>query len=124
MWSELAIARWRAGSQLWTNVPGMMRKSHYFYHHCFTLVINNPFFHLQELLLTLCIVSVWASPVNLLMLWMDSRHHEKNFYIGRSEKEIDARLHLTEVPGEISRAPRSIADRNHWKASEWRAFIF
>ena len=56
-------------------------------------------------------------------LWMDSRHHEKNFYIGRSEKEIDARLHLTEVPGEISRAPRSIADRNHWKASEWRAFI-
>ncbi len=32
-------------------------------------------------------------------LWMDSRHHEKNFYIGRSEKEIDGRLHLTEVPG-------------------------
>ncbi len=50
-------------------------------------------------------------------LWMDSRQHEKRFYIGRGEQEIDARLRLIEVPGEISRAPRSIADRNHWKAS-------
>ena len=57
-------------------------------------------------------------------MWMDSRQHEKSFYIGRSEDEINARLHSIEVPGEISRAPRSIGDRNHWKASEWRAFIF
>ena len=57
-------------------------------------------------------------------LWMDSRQHENRFYIGRSEQEINARLHLIEVPGEMSRAPRSIGDRNHWKASEWRAFIF
>ena len=57
-------------------------------------------------------------------MWMDSRQHEKSFYIGRSVQEINARLHSIEVPGEISRAPRPIADRNHWKASEWRAFIF
>ena len=57
-------------------------------------------------------------------LWMDSRQHENRFYIGRSEEKINARLHLIEVPGEMSRAPRSIGDRNHWKASEWRAFIF
>ena len=57
-------------------------------------------------------------------LWMDSRQHENRFYIGRSEQEINARLHLIEVPREMSRATRSIGDRNHWKASEWRAFIF
>ncbi len=57
-------------------------------------------------------------------MWMDSRQHEESFYIGRSQQEINARLQSIEVPREISRAPRSIADRNHWKASEWRAFIF
>lgn len=57
-------------------------------------------------------------------MWMDSRQHEESFYIGRSEQEINARLQSIEVPREISRAPRSIADRNHWKATEWRAFIF
>lgn len=57
-------------------------------------------------------------------MWMDSRQHEESFYIGRSQQEINVRLQSIEVPREISRAPRSIADRSHWKASEWRAFIF
>ena len=50
-------------------------------------------------------------------LWMDSRHNENRFNIGRRELAINARLQLIEVPGEMSRAPRSIADRNDWKAS-------
>ena len=54
---------------------------------------------------------------------MDSKHHQQSYYIGRREHEINNRLQAIDVPGEISRAPRSIGDRKFWKASEWRTFI-
>ncbi|XP_028418236.1 uncharacterized protein LOC114543472 [Dendronephthya gigantea] len=59
-----------------------------------------------------------------LNLWMDSKQNDQLYYIGRREAEIDERLLAINAPSEISRAPRSITDRPHWKASEWRAFIF
>lgn len=57
-------------------------------------------------------------------LWMNSHQHDKPYYIGRKEEEIDNRLQAINVPSEMTRAPRSLSDRKFWKASEWRAFIF
>ena len=57
-------------------------------------------------------------------LSMESKQHDKPYYIGRREAEISERLSGINVPSEISRAPRTFTDRNYWKASEWRAFIF
>lgn len=56
-------------------------------------------------------------------LWMDSKQHEKPYYIGRRELEINERLKTINVPSKISRAPWSFTERSYWKASEWRTFI-
>ena len=49
-------------------------------------------------------------------MWMDSKHHQQSYYIGRRKREINNRLLAIDVPGEISHAPRSIGDRKFWKA--------
>ena len=57
-------------------------------------------------------------------LWVNSSHHGEEYYIGQKVKLVDERLQLICPPSEIHRSPRSLSQRCHWKASEWRAFIF
>ena len=56
-------------------------------------------------------------------LWFNSSNHQEDFYLGRQVDIVDARLKAICPPSEVTRAPRSIKDRKHWKASEWRAFM-
>ena len=57
-------------------------------------------------------------------LWFDAKNHNKSYYIGKKTKLVDERLQCISPPSEIHRSPRGISKRLHWKASEWRAFIF
>ncbi|XP_028416230.1 uncharacterized protein LOC114540149 [Dendronephthya gigantea] len=57
-------------------------------------------------------------------LWFNSKNHGESYYIGRQVKLVDERLQVISPPSEIHRSPRSISQRQFWKASEWRAFIF
>ena len=57
-------------------------------------------------------------------LWLDSKNHDRPYYIGRNIASIDSRLTAISPPSEIHRAPRSLNERKYWKASEWRAFLF
>ena len=60
----------------------------------------------------------------MMGLWVDTKHHGQDFYIGTKVKLIDERLQQISPPSEIHRSPRSLSERCYWKASEWRAFIF
>ena len=57
-------------------------------------------------------------------LWCNPKNHGESYYIGKEAKLVDERLQLISPPSEIHRSLRSISKRLHWKASEWRAFIF
>ena len=57
-------------------------------------------------------------------LWVDSKHHSEEYYIGNNVDVINKRLQAIRPPSEIHRAPRPLSERRHWKASEWRAFLF
>ncbi|XP_076851814.1 uncharacterized protein LOC143508558 [Brachyhypopomus gauderio] len=59
----------------------------------------------------------------LAKLWFDSKHHDKEWYIGTKADNIDKELIAIKPPVEITRVPRSVADRKYWKASEWRSFL-
>lgn len=59
----------------------------------------------------------------MVNLWVDSKNHTEEFYIGRKIALVNNRLLTISPPSEIHRAPRSLADRHYWKASEWRAFL-
>lgn len=61
---------------------------------------------------------------HMVYLWFDGKYHGESFYIGLKVKLVDERLQLISPQSEIHRSPRSISQRNYWKASEWRAFIF
>lgn len=56
-------------------------------------------------------------------LLFDSGNHLKAFYLGTTVKHCDSILLSLNPPQEISRSPRSITQRSHWKANEWRAFL-
>lgn len=45
-------------------------------------------------------------------LWLDSGNHEEDFYLGRKVQRIDQRLLTISPPSEITRAPRTLKDRN------------
>ena len=59
----------------------------------------------------------------MVNLWVDSKHHDEDYYIGNHVGVIDERLQAIYPPSEIHRPPRSLSQRNYWKASEWRAFL-
>jgi len=59
----------------------------------------------------------------LFHLWLSPENHKKPFYIGQLSSLIDGRLLSIKPPAEISRAPRPLSDRKHWKASEYRSFL-
>ena len=59
----------------------------------------------------------------LLNLWLNSQNHNKTYYIGHLSTLIDRRLLSIKPITELSRAPRPVSDRKHWKASEFRSFL-
>ncbi|XP_052412533.1 uncharacterized protein LOC127957875 [Carassius gibelio] len=59
----------------------------------------------------------------LTSLWLDSKHHKEEWYLGSKVSDIDQGLMLISPPVEVTRAPRSVKDRKFWKASEWRSFL-
>lgn len=59
----------------------------------------------------------------LLELWFDSKHHGKEFYIGLRIKRVNERLLKIKPPEFIGRKPRSLNERNIWKAHEFRYWV-
>lgn len=55
--------------------------------------------------------------------WFNSSNHLKDWYIGNKVNLIDEKLLQIKPPCEITRTPRSINERNLWKASEWKHFL-
>lgn len=60
---------------------------------------------------------------HLTGLWFDSNNHRQPWYIGLRKAEVNQRLISVSPPHEVSRVPRKLDTRKHWKASEWRSFL-
>lgn len=61
----------------------------------------------------------------LMTLWFDKSHATVCWSISKQDEEVDRWLLNITPPNCISRAPRSITkDFAHWKASEFRSFLF
>lgn len=61
----------------------------------------------------------------LMTLWFDKSRATEFWNISKKVEEVDRRLLNITPPNCISRAPRSILkDFAHWKASEFRSFLF
>lgn len=61
----------------------------------------------------------------LITLWFDKSHTAEFWNISKRVEEVDRHLLNITPPNCISRAPRSISkDYAHWKASEFRSFLF
>lgn len=58
----------------------------------------------------------------LANLWLDSTSSKEAYYIGLSIDRLNMRLADITLPSGF-RTPRSLSDRAHWKANEWRAFL-
>ena len=59
----------------------------------------------------------------LFSRWLDPRYNgEEHSLVGFTE-EFDEMFMTIRVPHDFTRKPRSIADRKHWKASEFRLFV-
>jgi len=57
-------------------------------------------------------------------LWFDSCNHDKPWYIGPSRAaDVRSRLTALRPPSDVSRLPRSLAERKYWKGSEWKSFL-
>ncbi|CAD6227949.1 GSCOCG00012023001-RA-CDS, partial [Cotesia congregata] len=52
-------------------------------------------------------------------LWFHSVNHNKHFYYGKHIKDVDKILTSYKPSLEVSRTPRAMSDRIHWKAHEW-----
>lgn len=57
-------------------------------------------------------------------LWFDSCNHGQLWYLGRHTSIIDSRLCKVMPPQEVTRLPRSVAQRAYWKGSEWHWWLF
>lgn len=56
-------------------------------------------------------------------IWFDSANSDKLWYIGNKIIEFDTKLRNIKPPCEISRIPRSITEKQFWKASEYKNFL-
>lgn len=56
-------------------------------------------------------------------LWFDPSYHHENFYMGRNIQLVDDLLTALKPTREISRTPRKMSDRKHWKAHEWLSWL-
>lgn len=59
----------------------------------------------------------------LAALWFNTCNNKNPWYIGLSIRQIDAKLSHIVVTSNITRLTRGLADRIHWKASEWRNLL-
>ncbi|XP_075732962.1 uncharacterized protein LOC142775449 [Rhipicephalus microplus] len=57
--------------------------------------------------------------------WCDSSNNQEPYYIGRpiTVAQVDKKLLSIRPPQCFTRLPRSIKERCHWKASEWRHWL-
>lgn len=56
-------------------------------------------------------------------LWLDSTSKDELYYIGLRINNVDERLLKIKPPVSISRRPRSLTERCHWKGNEWRSWL-
>ena len=57
-------------------------------------------------------------------LWFDSVNHDKPRYVKQSGASlISENLLSLRPPSDISRLPRSLAERKYWKGSEWKSLL-
>src|SRR6218665_1246490 len=57
-------------------------------------------------------------------LWFDSSNHEQSWYVGQSGvAAVSRKLIALRPPSDVSRLPRSLAERKFWKGSEWKSFL-
>lgn len=68
-----------------------------------------------------CLLGVARS---MTYMWVGSDNHENPWYVGRCIQVIDQKLHLIQPPSCVSRVPRSLRERNYWKAHEWYMWLF
>lgn len=59
----------------------------------------------------------------LLNLWFNSKNSSKPWYIGKFRRSIDNSLLKIKPPNVVSRVPRSITEKDKWKASEFRNWL-
>lgn len=59
----------------------------------------------------------------LLSLWFDQRNFREKYYIRKHIEKVNERIQLMKLPGEIQRRPRSLNERNNWKANELRSWL-
>lgn len=57
----------------------------------------------------------------LLCLWFDRENHLSPFFIGNKVSEIDECLKMINIPYTISRIPRSLKQRTHFRGHEFQA---
>jgi hypothetical protein len=57
-------------------------------------------------------------------MFFNSENHSLGFYLGRRIIIIDKKLLSIRLPIEIARSTRSINERVHYKANEWRTILF
>lgn len=57
-------------------------------------------------------------------LWLNSKYHEKSWYVGTDTNVIDANLVKICPPCDIKRTPRSVRKAQTWKASECFNWLF
>ena len=56
--------------------------------------------------------------------WFDTAHRHSPYYCGNKISICDSRRANIKPPNHISRIPRSLYDRKHYKASEYRTWLF
>lgn len=56
-------------------------------------------------------------------LWFDSTSSKELYYIGLRIEDVDKKLLNIKPPICISRRPRSLSERCHWKGNEWRSWL-
>ena len=59
----------------------------------------------------------------ILTLWTDTKNSDRPFYIGKYIKALDKAMKQICPPYMISRLPRTISAKDHWKASEFRSWL-
>ena len=60
---------------------------------------------------------------NFLTLWTDSGNKDRPYYIGKHVKALDKVMKGICPPYMVSRLPRKLSAKDHWKASEYRSWL-
>lgn len=55
-------------------------------------------------------------------LWLDTKNHKESFYI-KQKSVLNDRLQSIKPPSVIKRRPRSLVEKENFKANEWRSFL-